>query len=101
MYTRTMIELKPINTDSDETARIYDLTRESCERLNNYLLDFIETIQILTERKSKLSNGGDSGAAGEIDDSIAFVESKITEVTDSMKKIVEWMPALVELKEAR
>jgi len=94
-----MIELKPIDTDSEETARIFDLTKESCERLNSYLLDFIETIQILSERKNKLAAGGDAAAVTEVDDSITFVESKIAEVTESMKKIAEWMPALVELKE--
>ncbi|HPB83293.1 MAG TPA: hypothetical protein PK200_14740 [Spirochaetota bacterium] len=101
MLTRTMIELKPIDNDNEETVRIYNLTKESCERLNNYLLDFVETIQILTERKNKLAAGGDFTAVNEVDESIAFVESKISEVTDSMKRIAEWMPALVELKEVQ
>jgi len=96
MRQKYELHIKPITTSNSDNLRIYQMLKNSCEGLNNYLADFFETIEILNEKKEK----PDSEQI-EVKASIEFVLAKIDEVTSSMKNIAEDMPALVELKELK
>lgn len=78
--------------------RIYRITEDSCEKLNNYLLDFYGTISILRENLERFSDAGNSKKAIETLESIRSVIDRIREVTDSMEKIVQDMPFLAEIR---
>jgi len=93
------LELKPAATDNPDTLRILEQTGQACERLNNYLLDFRETIAILNENKQARDKNGDSAGAGEAEESIAFVRTRVNEVIKAMETIAVEMDFLVELKE--
>jgi len=94
MRQKYQLTLKPINTSNSDNLRIYDMLKNSCEGLNNYLADFFETIEILNEKKEKSPS-----ERKEAEESIEFVLAKIDAVTESMKIIAEEMPSLIELKE--
>jgi hypothetical protein len=94
MKQKYELKLKPINTSNEDNLRIYNILKNSCEGLNNYLADFYETIEILKEKKER-----PSVESSEVDASIEFVLSKIDEVTESMKNIAQEMHTLIELKE--
>jgi len=96
MRQKYELKLKPISTSNSDNLRIYDILKNSCEGLNNYLADFYETIEILKEKKEK-----PSAESAEVDASIDFVLSKIDEVTESMKNIAQEMHTLIELKERK
>ena len=94
MTQRLEIRLKPLNTTNADNLRIYEMLKNSCDGLNNYLADFFETVEILKEKKEE-----PSAERLEIQASIEYVLAKIEEITSSMKEIARDMPALVELKE--
>ena len=94
MRQKYELKLKPINTSNSDNLRIYDLLKNSCEGLNNYLADFYETIEILKEKKEK-----STAEPAEVEASIEFVLTKIDEVTSSMKNIAQDMHALIDLIE--
>jgi len=94
MRKKYELKLKPINTSNSDNLRIYNMLKNSCDGLNNYLADFYETVEILKEKKDK-----PSAENAEVEASIEHVLSKIDEVTESMKNIAEEMHALIELKE--
>ncbi len=98
MEEKKKIELRPIESNDPDTVRIYTLTKEACDRLNSYYLDFVETIRILQENRDRALREGDSAKAAEIQESITFVQAKIHEVADSMRTIADEMDSLVELK---
>ncbi len=87
--------LKPIDSDNAETIRIYNNLRESCERLNIYLADFFETVEILNEKKN---SGVDFPGGAELN--IEFVNGRINEVIKSMEDISQSMNSLVYMEEA-
>jgi hypothetical protein len=91
MHQKYELILKPIPLTNEDNARIYEMLKNSCAGLNNYLSDFFETVAILKEKP-------DSGHI-DINESIQSVLGKIDEVTASMKKITQDMPEFVELKE--
>ncbi len=68
---------------------------QSVERLNNYVADFYESIQILSENRNACLFRNDRPGAEEISGSIDFMESKIDEVSKSMEAIAHAMPELV------
>lgn len=98
MPEKRFLELKPLESKDTESVRIYNLARDACERLNNYLLDFFESIAILNEKKEKLWEKKKSAELKEVEESIAFVYTKIEEVTASMEEIADQMDFLVEIK---
>ena len=98
MYKRTELILKDVGLDNPDTQRIFKLTKDSIDLLNHYILDFIETINILNEDKSK-ANTGSKKKIQEIETSISFVEGRIVEVSESMRTMVKDMPELIEIKE--
>jgi len=97
--TLKRLELKPVETDNPDTLRILKQTGQACERLNNYLLDFRETIAILNENLQARAGNGDRAGAGEAEESIAFVRTRVDEVLKDMEAIARDMAFLVELKE--
>ncbi|MBN1533098.1 MAG: hypothetical protein JXA20_10585 [Spirochaetes bacterium] len=99
MDTRKRIELKPLVRHDPETLRIFNLTREACGRLNSYLMDFFETVKILKEKREAALSADDRDKVREIDESILFVETTISQVTESMEQIARDMPEYVELLE--
>ena len=99
---RLSLIMKPFVFDDPNSEEIYANTRKSCELLNAYLLDFIETVCILEERKSESGRPADGRKPEdmeEIEDSIEFVRGSIREISDSMRKIAGDWPFLVDLKE--
>ena len=99
MEVRTKLELKDFDKDDPESIRLLDLTREFIERLNNYVADFDESITILKENREENIKKEDKDKIADIDESIQFVESKINDVSNEMRKIAEEMSFFVELKE--
>ncbi len=88
-----VLVLKKFQRNDDESKRVYDLTRESVELLNNYVLDFFETINIINEKRA-----GPAEKDSEIDDKVDYVIHKIDSVTVEMRNIAHEMPELVELR---
>ncbi len=99
MKNKKHIQLKPVESDNPDTQRIYEQTREACDRLNGYLNDFIETIAILNEKKEGYEKKKLKMRKKEVESDIKFVESKIKEVHEAMDAIASEMDFLVELKE--
>ncbi len=97
MSQKLQLQLRPLEGASADTRRIYDSTREACERLNNYYLDFFETIAILTEKRNKARVKNDAATIRETAESIQFVEGKIDEVSRAMRIIAEENSFIVTL----
>lgn len=95
---RMSLELKPLTSDDGDSVRIYRITEDACGKLNNYLLDFYGSISILRENLERFSNTGNREKALETLESIRSVIDRIREVTDSMEKINQDMPFLVEIR---
>lgn len=93
MNGKYMLELKPVISSNPETNRIYEITKDTCNRFNIYLADFFETVSILSEKKGR--PGQD---IQEIEESITYVRKKIDELLFSMENIAKEMPSLVILK---
>lgn len=91
MRKKYELKLKPMESTNSDNLRIYEMLKNSCDGLNNYLADFFETIEILKEKAGPENT--------EVEESIQFVLAKIDEVTSSMKNIAEDMPSLIELRE--
>ena len=98
MQEKPKIELKPLPSENEDTKRILDNTRKSIENLNLYVEDFFETMAILRENFEKLKTKSDAEKEQELMQSIAQVESRIQEVTSSMKEISKVMSDFVDLK---
>ncbi len=95
---RMSLELKPLTSDDGDSVRIYRITEDACGKLNNYLLDFYGSISILRENLERFSTTGNREKALETLESIRSVIDRIREVTDSMEKINQDMPFLVEIR---
>ena len=98
-YPKIKLELKPLETESPESVRIYEIAREATEHLNSYLFDFIETIQILKENKNEFMENKEKKKAKEIDEHLQYIENKIATVVESMHKIADEMAFLVDIKD--
>jgi uncharacterized protein Smg (DUF494 family) len=78
MEEKKKIELRPIRSSDPDTMRIYSLTKEACDRLNSYYLDFLETIRILQENRDHALGAGDSAKADEIQESYGSFRPRYT-----------------------
>ena len=87
-----------MKSDNPDTSRILDTTRKSIENLNLYVQDFFETTKIMQENLEKANRESDTQKADELKKNIMYIETKIGEVTEFMKKIAEEMSAFVNLK---
>jgi predicted ribosome quality control (RQC) complex YloA/Tae2 family protein len=89
------LNLKPMDTSDESTARIYSMVDETVRSFNIYVADFFESIAILEEELGRAGKG--SAQRSEIEGKIAYMRGRIEELSDSMKKIAEEMHSLVEL----
>jgi hypothetical protein len=97
MSHKLQLQLRPLERSSSDTQRIYESTKEACERLNSYYLDFFETIEILKEKRNKARVKNDAATIRETTESIQFVEGKIEEVSQTMRTIAEENSFIVTL----
>ena len=98
MENKPEMELKPMKSDNPDTSRILETTRKSIENLNLYVQDFFETTKIMQENLEKATRDSDTNKADELKKNIMYIETKIGEVTEFMKKIAEEMSSFVNLK---
>ena len=90
---RPRLNLKPLDTDNESTARIYSMVRETVDSFNIYVADFFESVAIIEEELASAQKGG----GAEIEEKIAYMRRRIAELSDAMKAIAEQMDGLVEL----
>jgi hypothetical protein len=88
------LKLISLSEGSSDTMRLYSHTKESCEKLNNYYDDFLESYSILSEKKEK-GNKKES----EVDESLLFMESQIQNISRAMEVMAEEMGDLVVLED--
>mgnify|MGYP007050446732 CR=1 FL=1 len=89
---RKILSLKECTMQSDSTSRIYQITKETCDRFNSYYLDFVESVAILNE---KYEEGATKGK--ELKEQIEYMKKKIDELIGFMKEISREMGDFVEL----
>lgn len=89
---RKILSLKECTMQSDSTSRIYQITKETCDRFNSYYLDFVESVAILNE---KYEEGATNGK--ELKEQIEYMKKKIDELIGFMKEISREMGDFVEL----
>jgi hypothetical protein len=95
-----VLELKKIDTENPDTIRILEQTAEACDLLNNYLLDFRETVMILSEKYKASMEKGDSRSAKEADVNMKYAMNRVKEVISTMEALAADMPFLVDIKDA-
>lgn len=88
------LRLRECPSTSDATERIYAITHESCERFNAYYLDFVESVQILAEKREETAT---PGAREEIEERISWMHMKIEDLTSFMHDIARQMPDFVDV----
>ncbi len=86
---------------SDATTRIFELTRETCDRFNSYYLDFFESVAILGEERNKALAADDKEKVADVESRIDYMHGKIEELSDFMREITEKMPGFVEIIDAK
>ena len=92
---KKILRLKSCSMQGDSTSRIYQLTKETCDRFNSYYLDFVESVAILNE---KYEEGADNEK--ELKEQIRYMKNKIDELLVFMKNISDEMGEFVELADA-
>ena len=92
---RPRLNLKPLDTDNESTARIYSMVRETVDSFNIYVADFFESVAILEEQLASAKREGGDPAV--IEEKIEYMRRRIEELLASMNGIAEEMHSLVEL----
>jgi hypothetical protein len=96
---RKKLQLIISETENETTKKLYEITKETCDRFNYYYLDFHESVEILTE-KLESEHDKNSIEAKELIDEIDYMKNKIEELKKFMLDIATKMPGLVELIDA-
>lgn len=96
---KKILRLKSLEKMPEETKRIYDLTRHSCESFNAYYLDFFGSIDILQEQSAQFDAQGETKKAREAEEKIVYMREKIVELHGFMLDLAQRMSDFVELVE--
>ncbi len=94
-----LLRIRDVSSGTPDTIRIFNAARESCERLNAYLVDFIETVAILRENGCNLPDRDIPADGRNPDEYLAYMDGKIQALLGDMERIAADMPELVELVE--
>ncbi|HEY1405711.1 MAG TPA: hypothetical protein VF857_03795 [Spirochaetota bacterium] len=91
--------LRHIESQNNETMRIHAHVHQTVESFNAYVSDFLESISITAEELDKAHTEENIEEKKELQERIAFLNHRITELIASMKDIALHIPSIVEYHE--
>jgi mevalonate kinase len=95
--SRLKLRIKDLPSAPDDTKRIIDMTRKTCDEFNAYYLDFFGSIEIITEQLESYKKAGKLAEADDAEGKIGYMKKRIAELEEFMRSVSEKMSEFVEI----